>query len=44
MTHLIHQSGIADGCDYPDFDNWTHGYLWCREAIKWFLGNHKETT
>jgi hypothetical protein len=33
----IHESGICDGCDFPDFTNWKSSFLWCREAIKFAL-------
>lgn len=37
VLELIHESEMNDGSDYPDFTNWKHGFLWQREAIKWFL-------
>lgn len=33
------ESDLYDG-DMPCFENWDRGFLWCREAIKWFLNNH----
>lgn len=30
-------SGYCDGSDYPDCDNYTHSFLWCREALRWLL-------
>ena len=30
------ESSLNDG-DPPHFDNWKYGFLWTREAIKWFL-------
>lgn len=41
VVELIHESEISDGSDYPDFSNWKHGFLWQREAVRWFLANHK---
>ena len=26
-------------CDFPDFTNWKHSFLWQREAIAWWLQN-----
>ena len=40
VCRVIYESGLEDGCDFPDFDNWRPGFLWCREAVKWFLANH----
>jgi len=33
----LYESGLVDGCDFPDFDNYDSNFLWCREAIKCFL-------
>lgn len=30
-------SGMYDGCDLPDCKNYTSNFLWCVEALKWFL-------
>lgn len=38
----LSDSGLIDGCDYPDLRNWKPGFLWCREAVIWFLANWKE--
>lgn len=38
----IRDSGIVDGCDWPDFKNWKPSFLWCREAVRWFFRNLKE--
>lgn len=35
-------SGYCDGSDYPDCDNFTHSFLWCREAILWLLARLPE--
>ena len=35
----LYQSGVNDGCDWPDFTNYTSNFLWCREDLKWFLAN-----
>jgi len=40
----LHESGLVDGCDWPDFRNWTSNFLWCREDLKWFLANLPEIT
>ena len=34
---------IWGGCDPPDFNDWTPNFLWCVEAIRWFLGHHEES-
>lgn len=39
----LYDSGIVDGCDFPDFSNWNSNFLWCREAIKWLLSRLPET-
>ncbi len=31
----LYESGYVDGCDFPDFDNWSYNFLWCRQAIRW---------
>lgn len=33
-------SGLVDSCDFPKFDNWTSSFLWCREALLWFLRHY----
>ncbi|HEY1187700.1 MAG TPA: hypothetical protein VGE74_08585 [Gemmata sp.] len=33
---VYHESPLNDG-DPPSWDNWKYGFLWQREAIKWFL-------
>lgn len=38
----LYESGVNDGCDWPDFKNWTSNFLWCREDLKWFLANLAE--
>jgi adenylate kinase family enzyme len=35
----LSDSGLNDGCDWPDFTNYTSNFLWCREDLKWFLAN-----
>jgi hypothetical protein len=40
----LYESGWIDGADWPDFKNWTYNYLWCREAVKWFLENLENVT
>ena len=31
------ESGLVDGCDWPNFKSFTRSFLWCRAALKWFL-------
>lgn len=33
----LYDSCLVDGCDFPDLKNWTHSFLWCREAMMWLL-------
>lgn len=33
----LYESKLVDGCDFPDLDNWSHNFLWCREALMWML-------
>lgn len=33
----FHQSGVNDGNDFPDFENYDNNFLSCREAIRCFL-------
>lgn len=40
----IYESGIVDGCDFPSFDNWMHGFLWCREGVKFLLRHLDQQT
>lgn len=35
-------SEYCEGCDFPDFGSYTARFLWCREAIRWFVNNLKE--
>lgn len=35
-------SEVFDGCDYPSFRTYTSNFLWCREALRWFLSKHNE--
>lgn len=32
-----YNSELNDGSDWPDYMNYTSSYLWCREALLWFL-------
>lgn len=41
FKRCLHESGYIDGCDFPDLDNYTSSFLWCREAIKWFLAHYE---
>lgn len=33
----LYDSGLVDGCDFPDLKNWKSRFLWGRECIRWFL-------
>lgn len=33
----LHDSGVIDGCDPPDFEVYTRSFMWCREAVKCLL-------
>lgn len=35
----VMNSGINDGGDYPDWENYTYHFLWQREALKWLFAN-----
>ena len=37
FCHELSDSGLFDGCDWPDLENWKSRFLWCRECIRWFL-------
>ena len=37
VAEELHDSGVVDGCDYPDFNVYTRSFLWCREAVKLLL-------
>jgi hypothetical protein len=32
---------IWSGCDPPNWKDWTSGFLWKRDAIRWFLIHHE---
>jgi hypothetical protein len=32
----MYESGLWDGCDMPSCKDFTHRFLWCLHAIKWF--------
>lgn len=32
-------SDLLHGCDWPRFTDYTSEFLWCREAVRWFLAN-----
>ena len=36
----LFESGLVDGCEWPDFKTYTADYLWCREAVRWFFRNY----
>lgn len=38
----LYESGIVPDGDFPDFTNYTHEYLRCREAVKWLLARLPE--
>lgn len=33
---------IFDGADPPSWQAWNSNFLWCRDAIRWFVMNHSE--
>jgi hypothetical protein len=37
VTEAINDSGFWDGNDFPNLRNYTYGFLWAREAIKFAL-------
>lgn len=40
----LSDSRLIDGCDYPDLTNWTSNFLWCREAVIWFIERKEAET
>lgn len=42
FSMALYESGVADGCDWPDLTNYTSNFLWCREDLKWFLAHLPE--
>lgn len=38
----LYENGIVPDGDFPDFNNYTHEYLRCREAVKWLLARLPE--
>ena len=32
-------SGHVANCDYPSFEDYNHNFLWCRQALMWFLAS-----
>ncbi len=42
FADALSTAGLIDGCDWPTLTNWTRNFLWCREAVKWFLANHQQ--
>ena len=41
VIYAIYDGDVLSDSDWPDFNNWKSSFLWCREAIKWFL-NHEQ--
>ena len=39
FKQTLYESGLFDGADFPLCDSWNPRFLWCREALKWFLAN-----
>lgn len=37
FCRALYDSGTVKDCDFPKCENFTYGYLWQREAIKWLL-------
>lgn len=33
----LHEAGLFDSGDPPDFRNWTYNFLWCVSALRWFI-------
>lgn len=47
FCRALADAGYYRDYDFPDLKNWTSNFLWCREAVKWFidhLENQKDTT
>lgn len=42
FEHVLFESGLIDGCDFPNLKIWKPGFLWSREAVKFFLNNKGE--
>ena len=42
FSAALSESGVNDGCDWPNLTNYTSNFLWCREDLKWFLANLQE--
>jgi hypothetical protein len=38
-AYHIYNSGLFNGCDFPNFETWDSNFLWCREAVEWFFEN-----
>lgn len=35
----MYESGLFDGCDMPNCEEYTFRFLWCLHAMKWFCAN-----
>lgn len=42
FAQALYDSGVIDGGDFPRLETFTSGFLWCREALRWFLANVQE--
>lgn len=40
MYHATHE--VWQGSDPPNFSDWNSNFLWCRDAIRWFVRHHDE--
>ena len=38
-----HFEDVWQGCDPPNWNDFKPGFLWLRDAIRWFVTNHSET-
>lgn len=42
FSTALWESGHVDGEDWPECDNYTSAFLWCREALLWLLARLPE--
>lgn len=43
VNQEIYESGLMDGCEFPDLTIWDSRFLWCREALLWFFKKRENT-
>lgn len=41
-SHFYEELSEYCGGEYPNWTDWTHNFLRCRDAIRWFVMNHVE--